>query len=410
MLNLSRDAAAAVDAAEDEIFRRFFTRWGYVLDYAGLDGEVDYPTPEDMRDSRPNGMSWWSPVENGAFFTGLLLAGLSRGRRGPKTAERARVAAQGLLRLSRVGSRPGFVARAVAEDGTSHPIVGSDDQTIPWLYGLWCYSRSGLPSASERDEIEAAMCQLCDALCETGWQMPTDGGPRFGYRGSWGHFNFIHSTRMLFAHRIMAELDTERRDHWLELYYERLHERDHNTGPSRLELCQKGASYLYPGSRISYPNNPPFWISAASQAALRELRDLEDDSSIRAAFDQGLAANAHAARHYVGQFRWFSNDEPTPYRLDWRFLNEHWRPQPDIDTALDVANTQRPHWFWGNPRKVYEEHTMREPLWAAWVVRLAGNRSIEELAMPDIESALRHYHWHRLDSSTFFIVVALGDA
>jgi hypothetical protein len=30
--------------------------------------------------------------------------------------------------------------------------------------------------------------------------------------------------------------------------------------------------------------------------------------------------------------------------------------------VLKVANTQRPHWFWANPRKVYEEHTMREPL------------------------------------------------
>ncbi len=40
----------AIAAAEDEIFRRFFNRWGFVLDYAGLDGEVDYPTAADMRE------------------------------------------------------------------------------------------------------------------------------------------------------------------------------------------------------------------------------------------------------------------------------------------------------------------------------------------------------------------------
>src|SRR5690606_6626516 len=110
-----------------------------------------------------------------------------------------------------------------------------------------------------------------------------------------------------------------------------------------------GASYLYPGSRISYPENPPFWISAASQAVLRELHDLEEDAGIRADFRKGLDANAAAAQHHIGLYRWFNNDEPTPYRLDWRFLDKWWRPQADIDTALDVANTQRPNWFHANP-------------------------------------------------------------
>lgn len=408
MLNASIDpVTTALAAAEDEVFRRFFNhRWGYVLDYAGLDGEIDYPTPEDMRQSRPNGMSWWSPVENGGFFTGLLLAGLSRQKPTAKTAERARAAATGLMRLASVGRRKGFIARAVAEDGVSHPVVGSDDQSIPWLYGLWCYLRSDLPAPDEQAAIEAKIREFGDALCATGWAMPTDGGPRFGYRGSWAHFNFIHAARMLFAHRVMAEIDRDHRDEWLDLYYERLHERDHNVGPSRLDLCRRGASYLYPGSRIGYPENPPFWISASSQAALREMRDLEEDPAIRAAFDEGLAANARAAQHHIGLHRWFDNDDPTPYMLDWRFLNEHWRPQPDVDTALDVANTQRPHWFHANPRKVYEEHTMREPLWAAWIVTLSGSAEIHRDAMPEIAAALAHYRWDRLYSSTFFIVTA----
>jgi hypothetical protein len=401
----SSSALTSINAAEDEIFRRFVNPdWSYVLDYVGLNGEVDYPTVDDMQQSRPNGMSWWSPVENGAFFTGLLLAGLARQPIKSTTERRARTLAQALLRLASVGKRRGFVARSVAADGVSHPVVGSDDQTIPWLYGLWCYIRSDLPTDDERARIEAAMIGLCDALCETGWQMPTDGGPYFGFRGSWSHFNFIHAARMLFAHRIMAEIDRPRRQEWLNLYYERLHERDHNAGPSRLELLGQGAGYLYPGSRISYPENPPFWISAASQAALREIHDLEEDLGIRAVFARGLSENAAAARHYVVQHRWFRNDDPTPYNLDWRSLNEHWQPQSNIDQALAVANTQRPHWFWANPRKVYEEHTMREPLWAAWIVSLDPEAKHWEAALPEIEMALCHYDWRRLYSATFLIV------
>jgi hypothetical protein len=402
--------AAAIVAAEDEIFRRFVNRqFGFVLDYVGLNGEVVYPTPDDMQHSRPNGMSWWSPVENGAFFSGLLLAGVARQPRRSTTAERARTLVDALLRLAAVGKRAGFIARSVASDGISHPVVGSDDQTIPWLYGLWCYIKSDLPTNEERARITVAMRALCDALCETGWQMPTDGGPRFGYRGSWGHFNFIHAARMLFAHRIMAEIDPDRRAHWLDLYYERLHERDHNSGPSRLELLRKGASYLYPGSRINYPENPPFWISASSQAALREVHDLEEDADVRAQFAEGLVTNAAAARHYVGQYRWYSNDEPTPYLLDWRFLDQYWRQQPDVDTALAVANTQRPHWFRANPRKVYEEHTMREPLWAAWVVSQSPAEQGWLDALPEITGALLHYRWSGLYSSTFLIATLLGE-
>jgi hypothetical protein len=51
---------------------------------------------------------------------------------------------------------------------------------------------------------------------------------------------------------------------------------------------------------------------------------------------------------------------------------------------------------------------MREPLWAAWIVELSGASSIRAQAAPQIDSALRHYRWDRLYSSTFFIAVTLG--
>ena len=117
-------------------------------------------------------------------------------------------------------------------------------------------------------------------------------------------------------------------EEWLELYYERLHERDHNKGPNRLELLRRGALYLYPGSRISYPENPPFWISAAFAGGVaRDARRGRHD--VRAVMRRGSRRQCGSAMHYVGQYRWFDNDEPTAYRLDWRFLDEYWRPQHD---------------------------------------------------------------------------------
>ncbi|MGV3651305.1 MAG: hypothetical protein ACO1OK_07750 [Devosia sp.] len=401
------DLRQAIGAAEDEIFRRFVhPRFGFLLDYAGRNGEADFPDAADMQACRPNAMAWWTPVENGAFFTGLMLAVLSarpEAWRRPQTVDRARGLARALMRLGTVGERPGFVARSIAEDGKSHPPVGSDDQTSPWLYGFWRYLNSGIPSAAERETITAAMIGLCRALMETGWSMPCDAGPTFGYRGSWAHFNFVHAPRLLFAHRIMAELDSANRDHWLRLYAERLHERDNNKGPSRLELCARGALYGNPGSWIGYPDNPPFWISATAQAGLAEMAALETDPAIAEMFRAGLQANGEAALHYISQHRWFDNDEPTAYRLDWRGLNAHWLDQPDIDTALAVANRQRLDWFRSNPRKIYEEHLMREPLWAGWIALLSGDAEVVARATPLIRAAVQHYRWERLYSGAFFV-------
>lgn len=401
------DMRQAIAAAEDEIFRRFVDRrFGFLYDYAGRSGEVDLPDAADMAACRPNAMAWWTPVENGAFFTGLMLAGLASqpaAWRRTDSVTRARSLAKALMRLGQVGRRAGFVARSVAEDGTSHPPVGSDDQTSPWLYGFWRYLKSDIPDVGERESITRAMIGVCRALLATGWSMPCDGGPGFGYRGSWAHFNFVHAPRLLFAHRIMAELDAANRDEWLTLYYERLAERDNNKGPSRLELCARGALYGNPGSWIGYPDNPPFWISATAQAGLAELVALETDPDVRAAYTSGLRANGAAALHYVGHHRWFDNDEPTPYRLDWRGLNSHWREQGDIDTALAVANTQRLDWFRSNPRKVYEEHLMREPLWASWIALLSGDAEVIAAVTPLIRQALGHYRWERLYSGAFFV-------
>ena len=61
-----------------EIVWKRFVRlpFGHVLDYAGKNGEVYYPTAEECENSMPNPRSWGLPIENGAFFTGLYVYAL----------------------------------------------------------------------------------------------------------------------------------------------------------------------------------------------------------------------------------------------------------------------------------------------------------------------------------------------
>ncbi len=399
------DAVAhAVEQAHAEIWRRFIDpREGTFYDYAGLGGEVFVPTPEDCRQCRPNALAWWSPIENGAFFGGLYLDALcnrSLTRKDDKAADKARAIAAGLVKLARVGRTPGFVARGVSTDGRSHYPIGSDDQTFPWFYGLWRYLKSGLPAAQERALLLGLLKDAATALEESGWQMPTD-RPGMGYRGSFAEANFIHAARLLFVLRAMHDLTADAR--WLDVYGAR---RSEKLGPAtRLDLCEAGAGYEAPGPvyKWSYPVNPPFWISASSQAALRGLVEMEDDAAVRARYQAGLDANAASASAHVARYRQYDNDNTLRHELDWRFLNELWAPQATVADALETAHRQVREWDRRSPRRRTEGNDMREPLWAAWVVVLSNNRRLVGSARADICAALRHYRWEHLYTSLFFM-------
>lgn len=62
-----------VEQAHPEIWRRFVDVHGIMLDFTDLDGSVNYPTPEECRDGKPNALGWWSPIESGAMFNGLYM-------------------------------------------------------------------------------------------------------------------------------------------------------------------------------------------------------------------------------------------------------------------------------------------------------------------------------------------------
>ncbi len=153
-----------------------------------------------------------------------------------------------------------------------------------------------------------------------------------------GAFQF-HSLRAhALAHRIMAEIDPERRDEWLELYQpRRLHGRDHNKGPSIGWSCFVAAqSISTPAAGSATPRSAVLDFRRVAGSAAR-VRDLEEDTALRAVYDEGLAANATAAMHYVGQHSWFDNNEPTSCGARLALPQRRWRqPQVDVEAALDV--------------------------------------------------------------------------
>jgi hypothetical protein len=410
------DEQRSVEQAHRELWRRFMSPHGTLYDYTALDGTVLVPSPEECAASQPNALGWWTPIENGAFFGGLYLDALCNRWRATRTAaaaDEAHRVAQGLLKLAEAGTTPGFIARGFAADGRSHYAASSSDQTYPWFYGLWRYAQCGLPDRAGRARVAATMERVALGLEAQHWQMPCDRAG-FGHFGRWaGGFASAHgtlsgaepqfdaATRFLFVLRALHQVTGKAR--WLELYRAQLAATPPGTDQTRLQICAAGVHYVAPGEPPRYPESPPLWTSASSQAALRALLEMEDAAGVRAQFQRGLDANAASAARFIANFRSYANGNPLAFDIQWRALNAAWKPQPDIGAAVQLATVQYRAWNKQSPRRVAEADQMRDPLFAAWIVALAGQARLSAQAREEMRGALTHYRWETLHTCLFFM-------
>lgn len=410
------DAGDPADSAHREIWRRFISPHGTFYDYTGLQGQVELPTAAECLASQPNALGWWTPIENGAFFGGLYLDALClRWRRlgTDRAASEAETIAGGLLKLAEVGSTPGFVARGLADDGRAHWLASSSDQTYPWFYGLYRYATSGLPDRDRRQGVTAVMERVARGLEANDWKMPCDRAG-FGHFGHWGggfpgsrgtlsgaEPQFDAAARLLFVLRALYEVT--RNETWLLKYRAHLNAVPPGAGRTRLQICAGGVTYVAPGEPPRYPESPPIWTSASSQAALRALVEMERDPEIREQFRRGLDANAVSAARFIGKFRDYDNDNRLAFDIRWRALCKSWRAQQNIGEAVQLATQQYRLWNQQSPRRLAEAHAMRDPLFAAWIVALSGNAPLIRESRPEIAAALAHYRWEQLHTCLFFM-------
>ena len=209
--------AKKIEQAHLEIWRRFVDEHGILLDFTDLDGSVNYPTPDECRNGKPNALGWWSPIENGAMFNGLYMdAALLRWERSRSDAdaEKARRLMEGLLKLNSISDVKGFVGRGLSTDGKSHYAMGSNDQTLPWLVGLWRYWQSSLATEAEKTRIAKHLVETVEEIVRLDWKMPAEAP--FGTRGSFSGFHFDEAARMLFTLRLMHVVTGDEK--WPTLY------------------------------------------------------------------------------------------------------------------------------------------------------------------------------------------------
>ncbi len=394
------DSTGAAELAHQEIWNRFVDkRFNVLLHYAGLKGELHLPTAEECQECKPNGMSWSTPIEDGPFFGGIYLVGLClrrEQRMDAESKEKARRIAAGLMKLAEAGKTPGFVARGFGADGQAHYPASSEDQVFPWFLGLWSYLRSGMASPAERTKYVAVMLKVVRALESHDWQVPCD-RPEFGYRGAYNRATSKDCVRLLFLLRATHELTGD--PYWLKEYQAKLTERVGKGNKSREELCAEGFEY------VTAHGATYVWTTSMCQAALRGLRDLETEPRIKKRFQAGLDLSAERVTVFLAQGLRYERTNTLHFDPDWRFLNMSWKPQHTCDEAIALAKTQLPLWAERNPRSPYEDETMREPLFAAWIITLSGNKKLIKPHRDAINSLLRRYDWQGLYTAAFFVAV-----
>jgi hypothetical protein len=401
--SLEERAKAGVDQAHAELWRRFVDEHDTVLDYVDQDGKFLRPTPAECREMKPNALSWGVPVEDGPMFNGLYMdAAVNRWKqtRDPADRAKARRLLDGLMFLASRGVTPGYIARGVADDGVTTYPMGSNDQTMPWLYGVWRYLHDEVPETDgERRRLIKRFREIVELLEHHDWRMPCERGPS-KYRGDFTKATWEGAPRMLFVLKAMHFFTGEIA--WGKRYREAVTEKIGKSQTTRLEICRTGMVFD-PGQGPRHS-----WTGSVGVTALRALWEMETDADLKAAYAAGLRGSAELSAKSLGLIDKFDVNGTEVFNHDWHVMMPAWeqQQQQSEQDAVEVANAGLRLQHKASPRLHLENDYMREPCFAAWVVTLCPDEAYVRTHREAILKVLAHYRYDRLNLSQFFPVEA----
>jgi hypothetical protein len=395
---MERAPLARLHACADTVHRNIWSRFvgpdNVLYDYAGLQGEVLLPTPEECAENKPNAFGWWSPIENGAFFNGdYLLAQCARYERLRTEESRDRVQrlVAGLYLLQDVCVTPGMIARGVGSDGACHYPCASHDQVIPWLLGLWRYLATDIPTAPEREECRARLLRELQALQAADWRIP---GERPGFErgnlltandGSHATIHIALATKLLAA--LTDDADEQLHRHFLDTPLP--------NGKTRRAIIAAGFASVQWESGYC-------WFTAHSQYAVRELYRREANPAHKHQYRTALQILGHRAAEGILRYRDFPRGEPRHFTPDWHGMLSAWRPQTCSAEGDQVAGPENALWSELCPAVCEDKATLHHALPAAWMVTLSEDPALIRHWLPEIVTALEWFDYDQIHYGTLF--------
>lgn len=390
----------SLDRLNSEIWNRYVNKFDIINDYTDLNGNIYWPTAEEMILGKPNALGWWTPFENGSMFGGLYMDGAIKRMEFTKAYSdsiKVRRLAKGLLKLASVSPVVGAFTRGVTSDGQTYYAMGSDDQAGGWLYGMWRYLQTALPDNNERTIIEQKFIDASKAMVKLNWALPADSP--FMKRGSFFPHDF-RAARLLFVCKACYELTKD--PYWNNLYISLMNKTSSSTSTkTRLDILKLGISQKEMSLGDSWHNSP-------SVACLRLLWELEKDSAIRDAYRQGLEITATNSLKSISNAIKMTFNDTSKFDIDWRKMNIFWRPQSTDTASENVAITQLVDLNKRYSRRIKEHFYVREPCFAAWHITLAPDQSVLRRRLPDLLRLIDHYNYKNLYEVWFFPLEAVG--
>lgn len=386
------DFKETADRIQEQMMNRFADRYGIITDYRGLKGEIVLPTQEECKQNIPNAKGYWTPIENGGFFTGLYLLGQCKRYERERTEKNRTVIrhlVSGLCRLQDVAEIPAFIARGVGEDGKCHYGSSSSDQFFPWVIGLDAYLNTDIPDAEERKGLVRRLVDVAGELEKGKWRLP-DESKIFGSCGNLAGSAYHAASRLLFFLQVLAKHTGDPR--WNSLKTDLLKEKFRD-GTTRLEKIAAG-----PGRMMSVWN---VWWLVSDQYAVRCLFEEEKDPAVRKLLAESLRASAEAAYPFVGYYKKFKPG--LAFSADWHGMMETGpllqRNGKEFQ-ALYIRQLSK--WKKMSPAIAAEKETLLPSFSAAWIIVLGGGREGIDAIRPDLRRMLELPDYAKLHYATFF--------
>lgn len=363
--------------------RRFLSPENVLYDFVGPQGEVLLPTPEECRLNQPNAFAWNTPIENGGFFNGDLLAALVRLHQRhpiPQFAPFAARLANGLKRLQDASPTPACILRGFGSDGRCHYPASSADQVAPFLLGLWLYANSSLAAPDEQRDCRERCLRTVRALRQNRWIIP---GTKPGFNRGNLLATHPHSVNHLLLASIILD-DCERPDQ-----------------PQTPQLIAERLDAIAAG----YPDMPPqaCWYSSHNFFILRLILERYPDAPFAPAIREALRKTALAAQKALPLWRKF--DATRPFSPNWRELNTIWFEQRNAADGDRCAGPQFGLWRRVSPAVMHERETIMPSLSAAWFILFSQNQPLIDANLPEIRAMLAGIPYETLHYVPFFFAV-----
>ena len=384
---------SVISTLHQQVWTRFVRLpQGHLLDYADQIGDAPIPTPADCTRCMPNPLGWWTPIENGAFFTGLYAYALLSAPNGDP--QEIRTLLNGLRLLQDVSRRDGFIARGVATDGAAHYPFSSEDQVAPWLLAMNAYRTSRFCPESERQEIAGRLLRTLRGLKDCGWAVPTE---REGMiSNAWGeNHDWRGVVKLLYCARLLYELTGDKSA--LEEYVFLRDSIPKDWFFTRKEIASHGFAH----DMVQQRSLVQSWIFTCAHLCLRELCRLDPDAAPD--YAEGLHLNGITSVRMIDNMLTYDN-RADGFDLNWRRLEPLWQPlgdrvQPAVDNALRMGEYWNEHIV---PHRKMEHDLLGFSLFSAWIAATCGDVHIETVARQKLMQNCIQIDWKTLHNSYAF--------